>query len=93
MLGISSFYAGYTKKFFNEDLYIYQSMGVNLPGEPDNVFKYWRHITRPEERENKSIEMNTIYDPKGVETINFKGESFLKAEKNGNRYFWLDGRR
>ncbi|RYV00611.1 XRE family transcriptional regulator [Shewanella sp. OPT22] len=93
VLGICSFYAGYTKTLFNENLYIYQSKGVNLVGEPDDIFQSWRHLTNKSNVDKKRQEMNERYDPKNIETQSFKGQSFIVPETAGNRYYWLDTRR
>ena len=92
-LGICCFYAGYTKKLFNDRTYEYQSLGVNLAGEPDDIFRIWAKLVESSDYDEKRKQMNQRYDPKTIDSFDFKGESFVVSEGEGKRYFWIDGRR
>ncbi|MGS0682220.1 helix-turn-helix domain-containing protein [Shewanella sp. 125m-7] len=96
ILGISTFYAGFSKQLFSEKQYQYQSLGVVLPSEPLDIFSSWRRSIDSSAAnsrsiiENKSIEMTMRSDSLFLLTTDHKTQSFSVDVEGGKRLYFLD---
>ncbi|WP_299810903.1 helix-turn-helix transcriptional regulator [uncultured Shewanella sp.] len=96
IVGITTFYSGFSQQLFSEKQYQYQSLGVILPGEPLDIFSSWRRTldsTVANSRsitEKKSIEMTMRSDSQFLLTTDNKGQSFSVDVEGGKRLYFLD---
>ena len=44
ILGVTLFYTGFSKQLFDETRYQYESPGIILPGEADDIYYSWRNV-------------------------------------------------
>ena len=96
ILGITTFYAGFSKQIFSDKQYQYQSLGVVLPGEPLDIFSSWRRTIDSSAANsrsiivNKSIEMTMRSDSLFLLTTDNKSQSFSVDVEGGKRLYFLD---
>ncbi|GIU15058.1 MULTISPECIES: helix-turn-helix domain-containing protein [unclassified Shewanella] len=96
ILGITTFYSGFSKQLFSEKQYQYQSLGVVLPGEPLDIFSSWRRTidsSAPNSRsirEKKNIEMTMRSDSLFLLTTDNKSQNFSVDVEGGKRLYFLD---
>lgn len=96
ILGVTTFYAGFSKQLFSEKQYQYQSLGVVLPGEPLDIFSSWSRTIDPTAanshsiRQKKSIEMAMREDSLYLLTTDNKSQSYSVDVEGGKRLYFLD---
>lgn len=93
VVSVGLFYTGYSKELFSETLYIYESHGVVLEGEPNDVFERW-HSLIPRDAEGRSSlvdqkarEMQLRRDTTYHQSYQYLGDSFSHSVANGKRVF------
>lgn len=77
-LAVPMFYLGFTKLMFDESVYEYESPGVVLPGEPQDVFLHGPQLSNPflEEQQKVRSEFLNRRDPKILLLTDYRGEQF-----------------
>ncbi len=95
VLGITLFFTGFSKILFSETHYEYESPGVVLPGEPDNVFDNWMRLMTPEDasdrgkRDAMALTMEQRKDERTLLTTDYRGSNFTIVAEDGRRYYRL----
>ncbi|WP_064792467.1 helix-turn-helix domain-containing protein [Shewanella woodyi] len=96
ILGLALFYTGASKQLFNETRYQYESSGVALADEPDDIFSSWRNRmdTNGEDGRQlmraKRLEMANRQDTHYLLSRENKGQSFVTDVTGGKRHYRLD---
>ncbi|MCE9685885.1 helix-turn-helix domain-containing protein [Shewanella sp. AS16] len=93
VLGVTVFYAGFSKKIFNETQFEYWSQGIVLEGEPDNVFDSWRRLLDGNDRDimrERGLEMERRKSLKRILLLQFKGSEFTEVSGSGKRLYSLE---
>ncbi len=96
ILGVTTFYAGYSRQVFSENQYQYQSLGVVLPGEPLDIYSSWiRTLDATVEnsysiREQKRVEMAKRRDDHYLLTTDNRSQRFSIDVDGGKRMYSLD---
>ncbi|MPY25254.1 MULTISPECIES: hypothetical protein [Shewanella] len=44
ILGVTLFYTGFSKQLFDQTHYQYESLGIILPGEANDIYSSWRNV-------------------------------------------------
>ena len=92
VLGICSFYAGFTKQLFSEKWVQYMSMGIVLKNEPVDIFENWKEQTSGfAETTAMKKKMALRHSPQYILEKNFKGTMFITDVPNGKRLFTIAG--
>ena len=95
ILGLTLFYAGASKQLFNETRYQYESQGLVLADEPNDIFSSWsRRIDTDGEngsalRKAKRLEMANRKDTHYLLIRENRGQSFVMNVEEGKRYYRL----
>ena len=96
VLSAAFFYAGFTKQIFTEEIYVYESEGVVLPGESQHVFSRWRFLIDEsgedfkQRLESKRLEMEQRRDFHTLHLEDYTGEFFREEVEGGTRFYFLD---
>ena len=100
VLAVTLIFTGYSKLLFSEKHYVYESLGVVLPGESKHIFHTWERSIVIEEGESrlrkierKRAEMNKRRDALHEISPAFLGQSFIQEVEGGSRHFYLDKHR
>ncbi|MGQ4277541.1 helix-turn-helix domain-containing protein [Pseudidiomarina sp. E22-M8] len=77
-LAVPMFYLGYTKLLFNESIYEYQSPGVVLPGESQDIYHLAPQLSDGtlEERHQSHLDILKRRNPKILLLSEYRGEQF-----------------
>ncbi len=77
-LAVPMFYLGYTKLVFDEAIYEYESPGVVLPGEPQDIYFLTPQLQSGglAERQEQHLEMLKRRNPKILLLSDYRGEQF-----------------
>ncbi|MBW8183200.1 helix-turn-helix domain-containing protein [Shewanella nanhaiensis] len=96
ILGLTLFYTGNSKQLFNETRYQYESSGIALADEPDDIFSSWRNRmdTNGEDGRQlmraKRLEMANREDTHYLVFREYKGQGFMMDVTGGKRHYRLD---
>lgn len=96
VLGIATFYAGYSRQIFSENQYQYQSLGVVQSGEPLDIYSSWsRTLDATVEnshsiREQKRVEIAKRRDDHYLLTTDNRSQRFNIDVDGGKRMYSLD---
>ncbi len=96
ILGLTLFYTGASKQFFNETRYQYESQGVAFADEHHDIFSSWSRImdTSGEDgrqlMRTKKLEMANRKDTHYLLIKENRGPSFVMDVTGGKRYYKLD---
>ncbi|BAJ00487.1 helix-turn-helix domain-containing protein [Shewanella violacea] len=82
ILGITLFYTGYSKQLFDETRYQYESPGIILPGEANDIYSSWRNIISTDTREGRAE-----VDARRIEMAKRRNEIILLTDENHGQYF------
>lgn len=85
ILGVTTFYAGYSRQVFSENQYQYQSLGVIQPGEPLDIYSSWSRTL------DATIENSySIREQKRVEIAKRRDDHYLLTTDNRSQRFSID---
>ncbi len=96
ILGVTLFYTGSSKQLFNESRYQYQSHGLVMTDEPDDIFSSWRHRIDTDGEagralmKKKRLEMENRRDNSFLLTTENSGPEFTVMLENGKRHYFFD---
>jgi len=97
IIGVTLFYTGSSKQLFNETRYQYQSHGLVMIDEPDDIFSSWSHRidtdgeTGRALRKEKRLEMENRRDNSFLLTMENRGPEFTVILENGKRHYFYEG--
>jgi len=96
VVAITLFFTGFSKLVFNERYYQYESPGIVLKGEPNNIFYNWGDlIDRSQEDHRKIFTAKKIEMTKRRDDVIYlspinQGQRFTKEVVGGKREYHLD---
>jgi len=96
IIGVTLFYTGSSKQLFNETHYQYQSHGLVMIDEPDDIFSSWRHRIDTDGEagralmKDKRLEMENRRDNSFLLTTENRGSEFTVMLENGKRHYFFD---
>ncbi|WP_394391382.1 helix-turn-helix domain-containing protein [Shewanella woodyi] len=96
ILGLTLFYTGTSKQLFNETRYQYESHGVVLAGEPNDIFSTWRHRMDSNGEDGrqlmraKRLEMANREDTHYLVFTEYREQEFMMDVTGGKRHYRLD---
>ncbi len=96
VFAVTCFYAGFSKMIFSDVMYQYESSGVVLPDEPNNIFANWRRLldrTQPDYHTviaKKELEIEKRKDEKIYLSNEDIGEQFIQQVEGGRRFYRFD---
>jgi transcriptional regulator with XRE-family HTH domain len=94
VIAVTLFYVGFSKQVFNETRYEYESIGIILAGEPNDVFSSWPHLMAVNKErtayEQKKVAMAKRRDEVILLTFDNLGTMVVRDVPGGKRRFRLD---
>ncbi len=96
IIGVTLFYTGSSKQLFNETRYQYQSHGLVMIDEPDDIFSSWRHRIDTDGEAGRALmkerrlEMENRRDNSFLLTTENRGPEFTMVLENGKRHYFFD---
>ena len=85
ILGVTLFYTGFSKQLFDETRYQYESPGIILPGEADDIYYSWRNVINTGTSEGRAA-----VDARRIEMAKRRSEIILLTDVNRGQYFFED---
>ncbi|TMO57793.1 helix-turn-helix domain-containing protein [Pseudoalteromonas aurantia] len=87
-LGGSCFYVGFQNLVFPQSLYEYESRGVVLPNEPQDIFSSWSRFV-PDDADKREAQriMLKRRDISIVLSFEYLGDEFIKEVEQGRRLY------
>lgn len=99
VMAVTCFYAGFSKVLFTGLNYQYESSGVVLTDEPNNIFANWRRLldrTKPDYHTaiaKKELEIEKRRDGNTFISSDYLGEHFIQQVEGGRRFYRFDKKR
>ncbi len=93
VIAVTLFYTGFSKQIFPETYQQYYSLGVILPGEPEEIFTKWDEfsdITNRAAYKAKQLEIAQRKNEQIILTTKNLGERFKKTVSGGTRLYKRD---
>ncbi|ABV38463.1 hypothetical protein Ssed_3859 [Shewanella sediminis HAW-EB3] len=90
IIGVTLFYTGSSKQLFSETRYQYQSHGLVMIDEPDDIFSSWPHRIDRALMKERRLEMENRKDNSFLLTTENRGPEFTVILENGKRHYFFD---
>ncbi|RTR30570.1 helix-turn-helix domain-containing protein [Shewanella atlantica] len=96
IIGVTLFYTGSSKQLFNESRFQYQSHGLVMIDEPDDIFSSWRHRIDTDGEAGRALmkeirlEMENRRDNSFLLTTENRGPEFTVILEKGKRHYFFD---
>ena len=91
VLAVTLFYIGQNERLFNQKLYQYESKGVVLAGEQEDIFNNWRSLVprdmSADEIQHTRIKILQRHETDTLLLVDYRGEAFVKDVPEGRRYY------